>query len=307
MPHPLIDEKALAGNPSLKRSGLCVSFSGMSEPLSSFGLPSDVLLWRALFLTFLSLAVGIVGGVVGLALGTVRLPFLLLFGMPPRLAAGTNILISALSAFTASYKHLREGRVDWYVVVIQGIPAIIGAFTGGFAAGLIPEALLILLAGTLISWQAVEMWLRASRDRAAVSEKSVHGPVERRWTVARIVAQGVAGFGIGFLGGAVGLILGTVRLPALISILNLDPRIAVGSNSVIGALMGGSGWTGHALRGQVDYPLLVLMGATAIAGSYHGAKLTGRISRRSLLHLLALVLAVVGALLIRDAYGRLYR
>ena len=50
----------------------------MSEPLTSFGLPSDVLAWQAIFFTILSFAVGILGGAVGLALGTVRLPFLLL-------------------------------------------------------------------------------------------------------------------------------------------------------------------------------------------------------------------------------------
>lgn len=280
----------------------------MAEPLLSFGLPSELLVWQAIFFTVLSFAVGIVGGMVGLALGTVRLPFLLLLGVPAPVAGGTNILVSTLSALTGSYRHFKEGRVDLYVVAVQGIPAIVGAFIGGFAAGLLNEGLLIFLAGVLVAWQGGELWLRALiRSKRSVSNDSPAGPGNRglaRWTSGRIVAEAIAGLAIGFLGGAVGLILGTLRLPALIVILNIDPRVAAGSNLVIGFLLGGFGWIGHAVRGQVDYPLLVLMGATGMVGTYYGAWLTGKISIRNLLYLMAIVLLVVGALLIRNGYGR---
>ncbi|MGH7771119.1 MAG: sulfite exporter TauE/SafE family protein [Candidatus Binatia bacterium] len=281
----------------------------MGDPLTSFGLSSDVLVWQAVFFTLLSFGVGIVGGAVGLALGTMRLPFLLLLGMPAPMAAGTNILVSTLSALTGSYKHFREGRVDFYVVAVQGIPAVIGAFIGGFAAGWVHEGLLIFLAGVLVVWQGVELWVRASREgpKPAVTNTPHTGDETSglaRWTAGRITAEAIVGFAIGLLGGAVGLILGSIRLPALITILNIDPRIAAGSNLVIGFLMGGFGWVGHVTRGQVDYPILTLMGITGMAGTYYGAWLTGRMSLRRLLYLMAGVLLVVGTLLIRDAYGR---
>ena len=38
------------------------------------------------------------------------------------------------------------------------------------------------------------------------------------------------GFGIGFLGGLVGLVLGDIRMLAMISILKMEPRVAVGTN-----------------------------------------------------------------------------
>ena len=47
--------------------------------------------------------------------------------------------------------------------------------------------------------------------------------------------------------------------------------------------MGSVGWVGHVIRGQVDYPLLVLMGGAAMAGSYYGARLTGRVRLDTLL------------------------
>ena len=93
----------------------------MTAPLSTFGLASPVPLWEAAFLTLLSYGVGVLGGVVGLALGTMRLPFLLLLGMPAPVAAGTNILVSTLSAATGSVRHFRERRVDPRVVAVQEI------------------------------------------------------------------------------------------------------------------------------------------------------------------------------------------
>lgn len=277
----------------------------MSEALSSFGLPSNVLVWQAVFFTVLSFGVGIIGGAVGLALGTMRLPFLLLSGMPPPLAAGTNILVSTLSAITGSYRHYREGRVDLYVVAVQGIPAVVGAFIGGFGSGWVHEGLLILLAGALVAWQGVELWLRAikvERKTAFLIAEKATGFA--RWSAGRVAAEAAVGFGVGLLGGAVGLILGTLRLPALITILNIDPRIAAGSNLVIGFLMGGFGWIGHVVRAEVDYPILMLMGATGMAGTSYGARLTGKISIRSLLYLMAVVLLLVGTLLIRAAFRR---
>lgn len=280
-----------------------------TEPLASFGLPSNVLVWQAIFFTLLSFGVGIVGGVVGLALGTMRLPFLLLLGMAPQLAAGTNILVSTLSAVTGSYRHYREGRVDLYVVAVQGIPAVVGVFIGGFGSGWVHEGLLILLAGALVAWQGVELWLRAAKIESRTTAPTASLIPEKatgfaRWSAGRVAAEALVGFGVGLLGGAVGLILGTLRLPALITILNIDPRIAAGSNLVIGFLMGGFGWIGHVIREQVDYPMLTLMALTGMIGTYYGARLTGRISLRNLLYLMAAVLTFVGLLLIRDASGR---
>jgi uncharacterized membrane protein YfcA len=280
----------------------------VSTPLSAFGLPSPAPLWEAGFLTLLSYGVGVLGGIVGLALGTMRLPFLLLLGMPAPVAAGTNILVSTLSAATGSIPHLRERRVDARVVAVQGIPAVAGAFLGGFLSGMAPEAVLIALAGTLVIWQGVELLLRAGRGRPKEHVVGSHtegvdsgGP---RWSAGRVAAEAFVGFAIGLLGGAVGLILGSLRLPALITILGINPRVAAGSNLVIGFLMGSFGWVGHVVEGHVDYPLLALMAITGMAGTYQGARLTGALSLRSLLTLMGLVLLVVGSLLLWQAGRR---
>ena len=280
----------------------------MTLSLNELGLASEVLVWQAVILTVVSFAVGILGGFVGLALGTMRLPALLLMGIAAPVAGGTNILVSALASLTGAVRHFREGRVDGRIVLAMGLPAFVGAFIGGFGSERAPESLLILLAGLLVFWQGIELIVRARSERRrdpglGIGAAEDPAGATGMFTANRVVAEGAIGLGVGLLGGAVGLILGSIRLPALIRVLRVDARIAAGTNLFIGFIMGSLGWVGHALQGQVDYPLLVLMGAAAMAGSYYGARLTGRVSLNTLITAMGWVLLVVGGLLVFQAFS----
>ncbi len=270
--------------------------------LGELGFGSDLLLWQALLLTIISFAVGILGGFVGLALGTIRLPAMLLLGMPAPIAGGTNILVSGLASLSGAIRHLREGRVNLRIVLVMGVPAFIGALIGGFLSDVTREGILILLAGLLVFWQGVEFLImaRERRHENATDTNLFGGELSGSagmFTPGRMSAEAGIGLGVGLLGGAVGLILGSIRLPALIRILRVDPRIAAGTNLFIGVLIGASGWVGHVLKGEVDYALLVLMGGAAMVGSYYGAKLTGRVRLVNLILAMGLVLMVVGIIL----------
>ena len=278
--------------------------------LSELGLPSDMLLWKAALLTAVSFLVGVFGGFVGLALGTIRLPAMLLLGMPAPIAGGTNILVSGLASLTGALRHLREGRVNKRIVLVMGVPALIGALIGGFFSDAAPEGLLILLAGLLVFWQGVEFLIMVrERTREASDAPTLFGAgLEGSpgiFSPKRMSAEAAIGLGVGLLGGAVGLILGSIRLPALVRILRVDPRIAAGTNLFIGVLMGSAGWVGHVVQGQVDYTLLALMGGAAMIGSYYGAKLTGRVRLTMLILAMGVALILVGAVLFVQGFSRL--
>ena len=270
--------------------------------LGDLSLPSDVLLWKALLLTVISLLVGVLGGFVGLALGTIRLPALLLFGIPPSIAGGTNIMVSGLSSLSGSIRHWRAGRVDMRIVLVMGIPAFAGAFAGGFLSGIIHDGVLLLLAGLLVLWQGIEFIIiyknrvKSEQSSAPLFGAGLEGS-PGLFSRGRISAEAGIGLGVGLLGGSVGLILGSIRLPALVRVLKVDPRIAAGTNLFIGFFMGTVGWVGHATQGKVDYPLLIFMGAFAIIGSWYGAKLTGRVNLNTLILVMGFVLLIVGLLL----------
>ena len=173
--------------------------------------------YQLIFLTILSFGVGILGGFVGLALGTMRLPALLLIGIPLPIAAGTNIAVSALASLTGSIRHFRGGRVNFQVVATMGIPAVIGAFIGGFAGGSVPESLIVGLAGVFVMWQGIELILASRKQRESIaSSESPTSPDAPKFPGAkRYTIESVIGLSIGLLGGAVGLILGSIRLDFL--------------------------------------------------------------------------------------------
>ena len=272
----------------------------MTSPLEAFGLPSDVLVWKAVLLTVISFAVGILGGFVGLALGTMRLPALLLLGAAPSLAGGTNIIVSTSSALLGSIRHLQEGRVAWRLAAVMGIPSMVGAFIGGFASRWAPDAVLVVVVGVLVFWQGVELLQKVRAQGAPGANRDNEDDLGSALSLK--TPRGLAGSGIGLavglIGGAVGLILGSMRLPAMIRVMGIDPRTAAGTNLLIGFAMGSMGWIGHVSQGNVDYPMAAMMSATAMLGSYLGAQLTGRVDLSRLVGAMGLVLLAIGVLLV---------
>ena len=268
-----------------------------------------LVVWQVLILAVVSLLVGALGGFIGLALGTMRLPALLLMGVNPATAAGVNILVSTLSALVGGYGHLRERRVDWRLVAYMGTPSVVGAFIGGFAGSSAPEGALLLVAGAFVFWQSVEFLVRIrgrpSTPAAPSSPLSPSGRVPLR--SRRGAVQGAVGFIIGLVGGAVGLILGSVRLPLIIRMLHTDPRIAAGSNMMMGAFLGMAGFVGHGIQGDLDTVMLVSMAIPAMAGTYLGTRLTGRVSPDALIIVMSLVLLVVGTILMVNGVDRWVR
>ena len=278
--------------------------------LSDFGLPSNLAVWLAALLLALSLVIGLLGGLIGLSLGTMRLPAMLMLGVPLPVAASANIFVSSVVGVTGSYRHFRDGRVKLPLVVIIGVPAFIAGFLGGYFSNQAPVNLLIAIAGVLILWQGIELALLAYRRRRdARSNQPGDDQLEGsagQFTVARTVSGVAASFGIGLLAGAIGLVLGSVRLPLIIRILRVDPRIAAGSNLFIGMTMGALGWLGHVLHTRPDLLLLIILLAPAVVGSYMGAKFTGRISVNLLLLIMGSLLTASGCMMLWRAASVLF-
>jgi uncharacterized membrane protein YfcA len=214
-------------------------------------------------------------------LGSLRLPALLVASGSPAAAAGTNIAVSAVAALVGSVAHVRGGRVEWRVVAWMAPPSVVGAFLGGLFGGLAPERALLGLIAAVLAYSGLDLLLDL-RPRAR--------PARRPHAVAA-----VSGATIGLLGGAVGLILGTLRLPALARGVGLGPHKAVGTNLVVGFVLGVSGFAGHLVRLEVEWIVLAVSVAAAVPGAWLGARLTGRLSERALLRAIGAALLAVSA------------
>jgi hypothetical protein len=218
---------------------------------------------------------------LGLVLGTLRLPLIVLATGSPLTAAGTNIAISAAAAGAGGLKHARDGRVDWRIVAWTAPPSVVGAVAGALVADDVSEALLYGLIAAVLVWSGLDLALRPISAR----------PREH----LRIARGSVLSFFIGLLGGAVGVILGTLRMPALVRSVGLDVRRAAGTNLVVGFLLGVAAFATYAVGGEgIDWAVLGAGLAGAIPGGWLGARATGRVSENALRLALGVVLVLVG-------------
>lgn len=212
-------------------------------------------------------------------LGTLRLPAVLLLSGDASVGAGTNIAISAASAASGGYRHAREGRVDRRVVAWMTPPSIAGAVAGALLTDELPTKLLLGAIAAILAWNGLDLLVRPIKGREAAEPK--------------LAPAVVFGFLIGVLGGAVGVILGTLRMPALLRGVGLSARRAVGTNLVIGFALGTVAFVTHVFLGNIDWPLLAAGVAGALPGGWLGARLTGRIPEETLRRAIGVALLAI--------------
>jgi uncharacterized protein len=229
-------------------------------------------------------AVALAGGVVGLVLGNIRLPAVLLVASHPAAGAGANIGISGVAALAAAIVHVRAGRINWRLFAWMAPPSMLGAVAGGYLSGVLPDTALLVTIGAVLVYFGIDLLReRERRPRRA--------PAGEELDIRAAVLTGAA---VGVLGGLVGLILGALRMPALLRYVGEIPARAVGTNLAVGVCVGIAGVIGHTPDG-VDWDLLAIGSAASVPGALLGARLTGRLSERQLLRAIGAMLVVAGA------------
>lgn len=231
-----------------------------------------------------SFAVSFAGGLVGLVLGNLRLPLIVLIGSSPAAAAGANVAISGAAALTSAYAHWRAGRVDWRLFAWMAPTSLAGAIAGGVIAGILPERILLGAIALVVLYGAVEV-LRYRRPAG-------NGGAPTRTEL--FLNAALIGFGVGLLGGLVGLILGSLRLPAMVKWAGVGPYGAVGTNAAVGVVVGIGGLLGH-LPSGIDWEILAVGATASMPAAYLGARFTGRLDERQLLRAIAAILVVSAA------------
>jgi uncharacterized membrane protein YfcA len=263
--------------------------------------PLDASPGQLIFLGIFTFVFGFIAGMVGVALGAIRLPVMLVMGFNPVIAAGTNLGVTILGGAAASLPHWREGRVVGRVVLLIGLPAVIGSLLGGFFADDVKTWILLVLISSLLAISSAisfwQWWMAFRGERRSLN----NGPTDSstadsahviKLNPRRQMLYGGGGLVIGVVGGAAGLILAVLRFPVLLNVLRMDPRKAAGTNNAIGVLAGLFGFIGHAVNMNFDIAVLAVMGTTGMIGSYFGAKQTGRVSAVTMRLVIAILLAV---------------
>ncbi|MEU9897062.1 sulfite exporter TauE/SafE family protein [Streptomyces phaeochromogenes] len=235
------------------------------------------------------------GAVIGLALGALggggsvlAVPALIyLLGFTPVAASTASLVIVTATSATALSGHARDGQVRWRTGVLFAAAGIGPALLGGAVAGRLPDAALTGAFAVVAAVAAVRMLRsRKSSDDAR--------PVRS----ARAVA---AGGGLGAVTGVLGVGGGFLAVPALVGVLGLRMREAVGTsllvitvNSLAALVMRAGTADG------LDWAVIAPFAGAAILGAWDGKRLAAKVSGPTLQRVFALVLLAVAALMLID-------
>ena len=233
--------------------------------------------------------IGFVGGMVGLVLGVLRFPFILGSEVSIGATAGTNIGVSTMGAAIAAIQHFRYNNVDTRMFLVMGLTGAIGAFLGSLLTRYIPISILLIGISMIVSYEAYLLIRRSNITKSDEKQTQETATNKMIWT------ESIIGLAIGFLGGLVGLVLGSIRMPAMISIFKMNTKTAVGTNLAASSLMGVFGLIGHVINNEVDFVILSVMGVAAMIGGFAGARYSQHFSDKTIKKILGIVLIGVAA------------
>ncbi len=259
-----------------------------------------------LYLILAGLVIGTLIGISGVGGSSLMTPLLvLLLGVKPLIAIGTDLAYSVPTKLLGAFIHHRQGTVDWKVVRalgLGGIPAAIVGLVGLaiFRASLGLDTLNTLLqhgVGLLLLLVAVALLFTPLLSRRKKTPVDAPPLAEQsRQSRRRVIALGAL---IGFLVSITSIGSGSITVPALYWLLpHLGLRRLVGSNIAFAALIIPIAALGHLQMGDVDLRLTLNLLLGALPGVFFGSKLCARLPDAWLRPAVAGILLLAGSRLL---------
>jgi uncharacterized membrane protein YfcA len=247
-------------------------------------------------------AVGLLVGMTGVGGGSLMTPLLiLLFGIHPATAVGTDLLYAAATKTAGSLMHGFARSIDWRIVrrlASGSVPATcvtllilsqlnLDSEAVGNLITLVLGFALFVTASVLVLGQPIVEWYRA--HVATLSE--------RRTAVATVAVGAVLGVlvSISSVGaGAIGVVALMLLYPGLpmVKVVGSDIAHAVPLTLIAG--------TGHWMMGSVDWHIIMSLLAGSLPGIFVGSYFAIRVPERALRLVLATTLFVVASRMVYD-------
>jgi uncharacterized membrane protein YfcA len=226
------------------------------------------------------LGIGILVGMTGMGGGSLMTPLLILiFGIQPTTAIGTDIFYSAVTKTVGGWRHFRMKTVNMELVKwlsIGSVPAavlgvaIVSVLEKHIGEDRLDSLVYAVLGGTLLMVGIITL-TRALILRNLVDERD-RFEVGRKHKVAAIAIGATTGFVIGITSAG----SGTVIAILLIAVYRLAPKKVVGTDVFHAAILLWAAGIAHWVGGNVDFVLAgnILLGS--IPGVVIGASLSGK-------------------------------
>jgi hypothetical protein len=260
-----------------------------------------------IYLVVVGFIIGILGGFFGVGGSFIAGPALRLMGVDWNYAVGTDLAHIVGKSIVAAKQHRALGNVDLKLGLIMALGTIAGAEGG---AQLIQALKRAGNVNTVVSFVAIVVYLgisvfmlwesektlrsakaRSPRKRSDTKEDhSAFRPVTQKiqgikiWPMIDLPTSGirqislwiillvafVGGLFSGFLGGGAGYI----RMPSMVYVLGIPTHLAVGTDLFEIVISASYGTFTHALKGNVDILIALVMHTGAVIGAQIGVVAT---------------------------------
>ncbi len=217
-----------------------------------------------LIILLLALAAFLAGTIDSIAGGggLISLPALLLTGMSPQLAVGTNKFSAAVGCSLSVYLFGKAKLIDWKLA-FKGIAfSLFGAFLGAKAALALPPDTLGKAFTIMLPLIAI-VCLRPQK-------KNLEAEQVPDFSMPKVIA---ICFSIGMYDGFFGPGTGTFMILGLFRVLKMDLVKASGTAKVFNLTSNISGLVTFMFSGYVLYSIAIPMAVASIAGNYVGTRL----------------------------------
>ncbi len=240
------------------------------------------------------LGVGILVGMTGIGGGSLMTPMLILvFGVTPTTAIGTDLAYAAVTKTVGGYKHWKQRTVDLTLSTWMAIGSVPAAVFGVYVLTLLEDwlgkdfddAVIAILAGALLLTGTATL-VRALLKRMQERERDTI-EMERRHKIAA-VALGVS---VGFVLGVTSAGSGALIAVGLILLFRLSPRRVVGTDVFHAAILLWTAGIAHGISGNVDFALMGTILVGSLPGVWIGTALVPYVPVVGLRYTLGIVLA----------------
>jgi len=222
------------------------------------------------------LVVGFLIGLTGVGGGTLLTPMLVLFGVPPTVAVGTDLFYGSLTKLAGTYQHWRQGSIHWKWVLYLATGSVPCAVLATFLIhavnvryGSADTMVRIGLGGVLIlaSFSTlINDWYRkrnARTNRLALFDVEAHR--------GKVILVGAV---VGFLVGLTSVGSGALIAVVLLMVAQLPATAVVGTDIAHALLLVTAGAIAHWQIGTVNVPLALNL----LIGSFPGVVLGSRMA-----------------------------
>ena len=228
-----------------------------------------------------SVLIGISLGLIGGGGSILTVPVLVyLFNIEPVLATSYSLFIVGSTSLVGVIPKYRQELVSVKTALIFGIPSIVAVFiTRKFLVPLIPYHIFSIgnfeiTKPVLIMVLFAILMVAASYSMIKNGVNQNEEPQLRRFNYPMIIIEGTV---VGILTGLVGAGGGFLIIPALVLFSKLPMKMAVGTSLLIIAAKSLIGFTGDLSHYIMDWKLLLIVTAVAIAGIFIGNAINKKI------------------------------